>query len=133
MDVDCAIHQATWLQTLILSGRSATTNDTVIPSEVIQRVAQGQTVPTGVSVWPESSVITYGMAQRRGSYRGHEYLEHGGADPGQMSQVIRLPAKGIGIAIMINDGHFGTALTSVIKFRIIDEMLGLDPIDWEER
>ncbi len=100
---------------------------------MIERVTRGYTVPTGISPWPEVSVGTYGLAQHRGSYRGNEFLEHGGADTGQMSQVIRVPGKGIGIAIIVNDDKFGTALTAVIKWRILDVMLGLEPVDWEER
>jgi hypothetical protein len=33
------------------------------------------------------------------SYRGYYVIEHGGAVPGQMSQVMRMPGAGVGIAI----------------------------------
>lgn len=64
------------------------------------------------------------------TYRGHYVIEHGGADPGQMSQVARIPGAGIGIAVMVNDHEFGTAFHQVVQRRIIDHLLSLDPIDW---
>jgi hypothetical protein len=39
-------------------------------------------------------------------YRGYYVIEHGGAVPGQMSQVMRMPGAGVGIAIMVNDNEF---------------------------
>jgi CubicO group peptidase (beta-lactamase class C family) len=125
--------QATWLQTLLLKGKSPQDGSVIIPEAILNDVSRGYTVPTGTSQWPEIGVMTYGMGQQRATYRGFEYIEHGGADTGQMSQVIRVPSKGIGIAIIVNDDAYGTAYHTVAKWRILDEMLGLEPINWEER
>ncbi|KAJ7512344.1 beta-lactamase/transpeptidase-like protein [Mycena galericulata] len=49
------------------------------------------------------------------------------------SQVTRFPNDGFGVAVLTNDDAFGTYFKEVIKFRIIDEVLGLQPVDWNTR
>lgn len=39
----------------------------------------------------------------------------------------------MGIAVITNDDIFGPLLKEVIKFRIADEALGLEPVDWDSR
>ena len=79
------------------------------------------------------TVPQYGMGQSTYSYRGHEIVEHGGDLPGQESQVVRVPSKMIGLAVMVNDEQMGTLFHEVAKWTILDELLGLEPIDWRER
>ncbi|KAJ7474462.1 beta-lactamase/transpeptidase-like protein [Mycena galericulata] len=94
---------------------------------------------TGFSVWdgnaeyPELSPMVYGAGQMQLSYRGHVMIEHGGDLPGFHSQVTRFPNDGFGVAVLTNDDAFGTYFKEVIKFRIIDEVLGLQPVDWNTR
>lgn len=82
---------------------------------------------------PEMSVPYYGMAQWIYTYRGHEIVEHVGAIIGHKSTVIRVPDSMIGIAIMNNDEQLGGKYYETIKLMILDELLGLEPIDWRER
>ncbi|KAJ7655903.1 hypothetical protein B0H17DRAFT_1265352, partial [Mycena rosella] len=35
--------------------------------------------------------------------------------------------------VFTNDDTFGTLLKEIIKFRIVDEVLGLSPVDWDSR
>lgn len=74
--------------------------------------------------------MTYGAGQAMYTYRGHYIIEHGGTLPGQKSQVIRVPGSGIGVAVMVNDHEFGTGFYQVVRRRILDQLLGLEPIDW---
>lgn len=67
------------------------------------------------------------------TYRDHYIIEHGGADLGQMSVVMRVPGSGIGIAVMVNDNEFGTGFHQVVQRMILDHLLELKPIDWETR
>ncbi|KAJ7670403.1 hypothetical protein B0H17DRAFT_948817, partial [Mycena rosella] len=48
-------------------------------------------------------------------------------------RVARFPNDGVGIAIFTNDDTVGPLLKEVIKYRIIDEAFGLDPVDWNSR
>ncbi|KAJ7853265.1 hypothetical protein B0H13DRAFT_2581028 [Mycena leptocephala] len=52
--------------------------------------------------------------------------------PGFHSQITCFSADGVGIAVLTND-NFGEVMKEVIKFRIINEIFGLDPMDWDSR
>jgi hypothetical protein len=39
----------------------------------------------------------------------------------------------IGVAVMCNDDEFGDMFNEVAKWRIIDDLLGLDPVDFKTR
>lgn len=116
-----------------MQGKSST-NETVIPPEVLAAVATPYTHPYAPPSFTHDADIispsTYGAGQIMYSYRGHYIIEHGGAVPGQMSQVMRIPGAGIGLAIMVNDNEFGTEFYQVVQRRILDHIFGLEPIDW---
>ncbi|KAJ6476921.1 beta-lactamase/transpeptidase-like protein [Mycena sanguinolenta] len=123
---------ATWLQMLLMEGKNQS-NETVIPAEVIRKAATGVTVFTPVAAYPELSPVVYGGGQMRGTYRGYEMIEHGGATVGFRSQVTRFPSENFGIAVMTNDDDLGNAVMESVKYRIVDEVFGLEPIDWPAR
>lgn len=58
---------------------------------------------------------------------------HRGILPGAGSSIVRAPALGIGIVLAINEVEIGEAVIDPIIYRVLDDMLGLDPIDWEDR
>ncbi|KAF7327035.1 Beta-lactamase/transpeptidase-like protein [Mycena kentingensis (nom. inval.)] len=58
---------------------------------------------------------------------------HGGSVLGFKSQVTRFPSQDLGVAVLSNDEAFGGAIMEAIKFRLVDEYLGLEPIDWTAR
>ncbi|KAJ7494033.1 beta-lactamase/transpeptidase-like protein, partial [Mycena latifolia] len=126
------VDAARWLQMLMLSGQHPTTNATIIPASVIRMVATGVTVSGPNAEAPELSPTVYGGGQIQSSYRGHVMVEHGGDVPGFHSQITRFPADGVGIAVLTND-DFGELMKEVIKFRILDEVFGLEPVDWNSR
>lgn len=45
----------------------------------------------------------------------------------------RVPALGVGFFTAINDDDVGAALKPAMVYRILDDLLDLPPIDWEER
>jgi hypothetical protein len=47
--------------------------------------------------------------------------------------VTRVPALGVGFFTAINDDDVGAALKPAIVYRILDDLLNLEPIDWEDR
>ncbi|CAK5267122.1 unnamed protein product [Mycena citricolor] len=79
-----------------------------------------------------SAQAVYGCGQERASYRGHEYIEHGGSNPGFKTQVIRFPQDGFGVISLSND-ELGNGLMETVKWRLIDSVLGMEPIDWTAR
>lgn len=58
---------------------------------------------------------------------------HRGTQPGAGSTILRAPTLGIGIVLAINDVIVGEPLVDPIIDRMLDDLLGLDPIDWEDR
>ncbi|KAJ6626811.1 beta-lactamase/transpeptidase-like protein [Mycena sp. CBHHK59/15] len=123
---------AIWLHTLLTEGKSQS-NESVIPAAVVRKAATGLTVYKPVAAFPELSPIVYGGGQMRGTYRGYGRCEHGGSTPGFKSQVSRIPTQDLGVVVMSNEEDFGTPIMETIKYRIIDEVLQLEPIDWMAR
>ncbi|KAG7095302.1 hypothetical protein E1B28_006068 [Marasmius oreades] len=124
---------ATWLQVLLLEGENPKTSEQVIPSDVIRKVASGIMVQNGEPTFTELSPVVYGGGQSRGVYRGHNYIEHGGATTGYRTQITRFPDLKLGIAVFSNDDDHGSAFIEVIKYRIIDAALSLPALDWDTR
>ncbi|CAK5267136.1 unnamed protein product [Mycena citricolor] len=121
-----------WVAMLLNDGRHPITNETVVPADVVEHVATGVTVANGKASYPELSPKVYGCGQERASYRGHEYIEHGGSNPGFKTQVIRFPQDGFGVISLSND-ELGNGLMETVKWRLIDSVLGMEPIDWTAR
>ncbi|RDB18674.1 Gigasin-6 [Hypsizygus marmoreus] len=131
--ITSAVDMATWLQTLLLDGRHPTTNENVIPPDVLRKITSAISVQTTRPEFPEVSLIAYGAAQLQITYRGHLIIEHGGFIRGFNSQISRLPYDGLGVAVLTNDNEHGKVQTEIIKNHILDKALGLDPIDWSGR
>ncbi|KAG6827402.1 hypothetical protein H0H92_011930 [Tricholoma furcatifolium] len=128
-----AVDMATWLRTLLSNGAHPDTGKMVIPASVVEKAATGVTVDRGKASFPELSPIVYGGGQQRSTYRGHELIEHSGGITGHASRIARFPDLGLGVMVYSNDNTFGAHLTNIIKFRLVDEVLGLEPIDWNTR
>ncbi|KAI4522915.1 beta-lactamase/transpeptidase-like protein [Schizophyllum commune Loenen D] len=123
---------------LLLEGRNPRTNESVIPADVIRKVASGITVDTGAAPYPELGPVVYGGGQMRSTYRGHGEIfvdpsKHGGSVPGYRTQIIRFPNEKFGLAVLVNDDTYGTQMHEIVKWRIVDAHLGLQPIDWGGR
>ncbi|KAK7055396.1 beta-lactamase domain-containing protein [Favolaschia claudopus] len=122
---------AIWLQMLLSNGINPATNASVIPSKVLNMVTTGATVWPFTENYPEFSPATYGGGQYKTSYRGHDLFEHSGDVQGFHSIFTRFPYEGAGVAVLSNDDLF--YIRDTIRYRIIDELLGLDPVDWNTR
>ncbi|KAJ7651365.1 beta-lactamase/transpeptidase-like protein [Roridomyces roridus] len=123
---------STWVAMLLNQGRHPKTNETVISEDVVDHLATGVSVASGKPKYPELSVKVYGCGQARYSYRGFEILEHGGGNPGFISQVARFPNDNLGVVVLSNDEK-GRHILESVKWRIVDEVFGLEPIDWAQR
>jgi hypothetical protein len=55
------------------------------------------------------------------------------ASLGFNSIISRLPFDNLGVAILTNDGLFGGVIGDVIRFRLLDDALGLERVDWNTR
>uniref|UniRef100_A0A0W0FML0 Beta-lactamase-related domain-containing protein n=1 Tax=Moniliophthora roreri TaxID=221103 RepID=A0A0W0FML0_MONRR len=134
--ISSANDMAIWLQTLLLWGKHPQTGEVIIPEEVLRTVASGVTVAdSGLEGIPSAQAVlspsVYGGGQLASSYRGHYVIEHGGGVNGAHSIVARLPFDNIGVAVLTNDDDIGPIIREIIKYRLIDEALGLEPYDWD--
>jgi CubicO group peptidase (beta-lactamase class C family) len=80
---------------------------------------------------PEITLNCYGLGWFISSYRGHKVIHHGGNIDGFSALVSFMPQENIGLVILTNLGN--TLLPSYLAHQIYDELLGLDPIDWNKR
>jgi CubicO group peptidase (beta-lactamase class C family) len=78
--------------------------------------------------FPQSTRHAYGLGWLIGYYRGHRLSEHGGGIDGFQTECMLLPDDGIGVAVMANTSS--SLMAPVVAYRVLDEMLGLEPFDW---
>ncbi|KAF9005373.1 beta-lactamase/transpeptidase-like protein [Hymenopellis radicata] len=123
---------ATWVSMLLNQGRHPTSNESVIPAHVVDHVAQGLTVSAGKASYPELSPKVYGCGQWRYTYQGHEIVEHGGHNPGFLTQISRFPNDNLGLVLLSNDED-AYGLYDAVKWRIVEDVLQLPHIDWDSR
>jgi CubicO group peptidase (beta-lactamase class C family) len=57
-------------------------------------------------VLTSGDTLPYAFAIVRGEHRGRTTWSHGGADAGFRSMVLHLPAQGLGVVVLSNDGSF---------------------------
>jgi hypothetical protein len=94
---------------------------------------QPQITCPNIDLGPEIGSSTYGFAQEMYKYRDHDVVEHTGDVGGQKTVIIRIPEKMIGTMVFCNDNDLGIAYHDVAKFRILDDLLGLEPVDFKTR
>jgi CubicO group peptidase (beta-lactamase class C family) len=78
--------------------------------------------------FPASTRHAYGLGWMIGRYRDHRLAEHGGGIDGFQTECMLLPDDGIGVAVMTNTSS--SAMAPVVAYRVLDELLGLEPFDW---
>jgi CubicO group peptidase (beta-lactamase class C family) len=78
--------------------------------------------------FPASTRHAYGLGWTIGRYREHRLAEHGGGIDGFLTECMLLPDDGIGVAVLTNTSS--SALAPIVAYRVLDELLGLEPFDW---
>ena len=83
--------------------------------------------------FPFSSIL-YGLSQFSFNYRGIEVVGHTGDLPGQTSILLGVPSRGVGVMLASNEDAdaFGDEMNRIIANMVLDDLLGLEPTDWEE-
>jgi CubicO group peptidase (beta-lactamase class C family) len=78
--------------------------------------------------FPASTRHAYGLGWMIGRYREHRLAEHGGGIDGFQTECMLLPDDGIGVVVLTNTSS--SAMAPVVAYRMLDELLGLEPLDW---
>ena len=122
----CAADLTRWL--LAQLGDGQLDGQAVMSAATVARQHQPHIVLPEDRTFPASTRHAYGLGWVAGSYRGHRLLEHGGGVDGFLTECMLLPDDGIGVAVMTNTTS--SVMTPVVAYRILDELLGLEPLDW---
>ncbi|KAL7421507.1 hypothetical protein Q5752_003276 [Cryptotrichosporon argae] len=103
----------------------------VLPASLVAKVAT-PLVHAFESPDPELGLAAYGFGQVISSYRSRRVVSHTGGVPGQSSVILRLPDKGIALAVLVNDDSEPQVFYA-LAYAVLDDLLGLEPIDWSTR
>ncbi|KAH8826459.1 beta-lactamase/transpeptidase-like protein [Flagelloscypha sp. PMI_526] len=121
-----------WMKMLLLNGSHPTTNETIVPADVLAKLVS-PIIKMDSGLLPPNNYISstyyYGGGRGLYQYRGEDVQEHGGEAPAMKCTMATLPGRQLAITVLTN-GHNGNGLEQVIKFRLIDAFLGVEPADW---
>src|SRR6516162_8964618 len=122
----CASDMARWL--LAQLGGGQVDGRVVMSPDTVARQHAPHIVLPEDRTFPASTRHAYGLGWLIGRYRDHRLLEHGGGIDGFQTECMLLPDDGIGVAVMTNTSS--SAMAPVVAYRVLDELLGLEPLDW---
>jgi CubicO group peptidase (beta-lactamase class C family) len=122
----CAADMARWLLAQ-LGGGQVDGQAVMSPGTVARQHRPHMLVPED-RTFPASTRYAYGLGWMIGRYRDHRLAEHGGGIDGFLTECMLLPDDGIGVAVMTNTSS--SAMAPVVAYRVLDELLGLEPLDW---
>lgn len=119
-------------QYLLMLSQGGTVGDkSVIQATDLRAMTSGQIALPDPRLWPELSNPQYGMGWFVDAYRGHTVAQHGGNLPGAATTLAFVPSRRIGIYATINNGT--SPLRDVIRYALLDRLLGLPPAPWSDR
>jgi len=122
----CATDLARWLLAQLGDGR--VDGQAVMSPGTVARQHEAHIALPEDRTFPASTRHAYGLGWLLGRYRDHRLLEHGGGIDGFQTECMLLPDDGIGVAVMTNTSS--SAMAPVVAYRVLDELLGLQPLDW---
>jgi len=123
-----------WLIARLNEGRYA--GRQVIPAQVLKATAEPAIAQVNTDLesrgYDELLNPVYGLGCSTASYRGHFYVQHGGALSGFFSHVSIMPRDQVGVMVFVIGDHCGM-LPGVITYNIYERWLGLDQTPWNDR
>ena len=122
----CAADMTRWLLAQ-LGGGKVDGQAVMSPGTVARQHTPHMVLPED-RTFPASTRHAYGLGWMIGRYRDHRLVEHGGGIDGFQTECMLLPDDGIGVAVMTNTSS--SAMAPVVAYRVLDELLGLEPLDW---
>jgi hypothetical protein len=122
----CAADMARWLLAQLGGGPLGGT--AVMSPGTVERQHRPHMLVPEDRTFPAATRHAYGLGWMIGRYREHRLAEHGGGIDGFQSECMLLPDDGIGVAVLTNTSS--SAMAPVVAYRVLDELLGLEPLDW---
>jgi CubicO group peptidase (beta-lactamase class C family) len=81
----------------------------------------------------EYSDVHYGLGFRSHTYRGERVVWHGGGFRGTNTLMMMLPDRGIGVAVLANNGMVPLFTPHILANYVFDRVCGKDPAPWLDR
>ena len=125
----CTDDMAQWLAVNLGGGKLG--DDQIISPDTMGRQTCVQMGLPEQALFPEATSFGYGLGWGIGQYRGRRVVEHNGGIDGSLTECKMLPNDGIGVVVLTNSSS--SMMGPVIANRVIDELLGEEPIDWFTR
>lgn len=126
------MEMAQWLKVWINKGKL--NGKEILPETYINEAISSQMVISPLLPQAESPDVylsNYGYGWMLNSYRGHYRVDHGGNIDGFSANTAFYPTDSIGIVVLTNQN--ASSLNNVVRNTIADRLLGLTPIDWNDR
>ena len=118
-----------WL--LLHLGKGRYRETALISEGQIRQMQAPQMVMPQESKYAELSNVSYGLGWFVESYRGHDFVQHGGNIDGFSSLTTLMPRDNIGVVVLCNLN--GTPVPMIACLDAYDRLLGLDPVPWSDR
>lgn len=127
--VSCLADMTAYLKMYVDQGEQG--DRQVISVGDLRQMISPQMVIASAEVDPEIGYNHYGMGLFVTTYRGHRFVHHGGNLDGFSLLISFLPDDHAGSVVLLN--LEGSSLREVLAYAINDQLLGLDPVDWNQR
>jgi CubicO group peptidase (beta-lactamase class C family) len=90
-------------------------------------------VHVGASEFAEYSDVHYGLGFRSHGYRGERVVWHGGGFTGTNTLMMLLPDRGVGVAVLANNGMKPLFAPHILANYVFDRACGKEPAPWLDR
>jgi CubicO group peptidase (beta-lactamase class C family) len=90
-------------------------------------------VHVGGPEFAEYSDVHYGLGLRSHRYRGERVVWHAGGFTGTNTLMMLLPDRGVGVAVLANNGMVPLFAPHILANYVFDRVCGKDPAPWLDR
>jgi CubicO group peptidase (beta-lactamase class C family) len=90
-------------------------------------------VYVGAPEFAEYSDVHYGLGFRSHRYRGERVVWHGGGFTGTNTLLMMLPDRGVGVAVLANNGMVPLFAPHILANYVFDRVCGKEPAPWLDR
>jgi CubicO group peptidase (beta-lactamase class C family) len=122
----CVTDMARWL--LAQLGQGQLDGKAVMSAATVQHQHTPHMLVPEDPTFPSSTRYAYGLGWLIGRYREHRLVQHSGGIDGFQTECMLLPDDGSGVIVLTNTSS--SAMAPVLAYRVLDELLGLEPHDW---
>jgi CubicO group peptidase (beta-lactamase class C family) len=121
---------ANWLRFHL--GKGEFEEQRLLSPDLIQEL-QKPRVYVGAPEFAEYSDVLYGLGFRSHRYRGERVVWHGGGFTGTNTLMMMLPDRGVGVAVLADNGMVPLFAPHIVANYVFDRVCGEEPAPWLDR